>query len=406
MLGPTSFSEEFPPSSAARRSRFGLFIACCLVMVLAACEDPSNVGLGLIGEGQGGQPVIRQADPSSFENAPLVRPGGSQPRILAGRVIDPLTGTIAADGYFDLSSGADSDFRDAEVTSASLRLRPTYVYGDTTETVTFAVRPLLEEFNTGISLPSDTTFSTDAAISEFSFLPNDTLVIVPMPQTWVDANDPVLRSDEFSDEFHGFLLEQVSGNAVIGFAGDSQLRAFAEADSAVYPVTKAYAAIRRTADPNLPPNRLLYQAGTGPIARFEMGADTLNAAAINQARFVFQTDTLALSQKPAGFRRPVIATLDLYATVEDGRLVVLDRAELDDQGRFIFDGTAIALELQRVLLGAREIDHFEIRIPVGSGTFGGSNISPVQGSIDAQIFYDSNEPDKAPAGYLTITPID
>ena len=364
------------------------------------------MGLGLIGEGQGGQPVIRQADPALFENAQLTRPGGSQPRILAGRVVDPLTGTIESDGYFDVSSGANSDFRDSEVSSASLRLRPTYVYGDTTETVTFALKPVLEEFSTGTSLPVDTTFSTGEIIEEFSFLPTDTLVVVPMPQSWVGSNDAVLRSDEFSDEFHGFLLEQVSGNAVVGFAGDSQLRAFAESDSAVYPVTKAYAALRRTTDPDLPPDRLLYQAGVGPIARFELGADTLNAAAINQARFVFESDTLALSQKPVGFRRPVIATLDLYAVVEDGREVILDRAELDDQGRFIFDGTSIALELQRVLLGTREIDYFEIRIPVGAGTFGDPNVARVQASIDAQIFYETDAEEKSPSGFLTITPID
>lgn len=364
------------------------------------------MGLGLIGEGQGGQPVIRQIDPAHFENTPLTRPGGSQSRILAGRVIDPLTGTVEADGYFDLSSGASSDFRDAEVTSASLRLRPTYVYGDTTETITFAIRPVLDEFSTGTALPSDTTLSTGAVINEFSFLPTDTLIVVPMPLAWIQANDAVLRSEEFSDDFHGFLLEQLSGNAVIGFAGDSQLRAFAEADSAVYPVTKAYAAVRRTADPNLSPDRLLYQAGVGPIAQFELGADTINAAAINQARLVFQTDTLALSQKPAGFQRPVITTLDLYATLDDGRVVILDRAEIDDEGRFVFDAANIALELQRVLLGTREIEHFEIRVPVGGGTFGETNVATVQASIDAQIFYDSNAAEKAPAGYLTITPID
>lgn len=376
------------------------------MMIISACEDPSNVGIGLIGEEQGGQPSLQSISPSDFQNDGIVRPGGSQPRVLTGRVMDPLAGTIEAEGYFDLSSAASSDFREAVVSSATLRLRPAYVYGDTTEQITFALRPVVDEFSTGTGLPADTTFSTGAVIREFTFTPTDTLVIVPMPAEWVESNDAVLRSEAFATEFHGFRLEHVSGNAVMGFAGDSQLRAFADADSAIFPVSRAYAAVRRVDDSNIPAERLFFQAGAGPMATFTLDTDSINVAAINQAKLVFQADTLALNQTPAGFVRPVVTTLDLYAAVEDDRYVLVDRTELDDEGRFIFDGTSVALELQRVLLGTREIERFEIRLPVGQGTFGETNIAAVQGSINALLFFDSGAPDKAPQAYLTVTPFD
>ncbi len=388
------------------KRRIGLAAALCMLMIFAACDDPSNVGIGLIGDEQGGVPAIRNVDPFDFANTPLTRPGGSQPRVLAGRVVDPLAGTIEAEGYFDLSTTASSSFRDKMVTSASLRLTPTYAYGDTTQEVTFAIRPIESEFTTPSLLPPDTTYPTGAVIREFSFIPTDSLVVIPMPQSWVQSNDAVLRSTEFASSFHGFRLEQVSGASVVGFAGQSQLRAFAESDSAIYPVTRAYSAIRRTSNVDIPAERVFYQAGVGPIASFELDAETVDASAINQAKLVFQSDTLTLSQKPVGFIRPVITTLDLYGAIGDDRYLLLDRTTIDEKGRFIFDGPTIGQELQRVLLGTRTIDHYELRLPVGSGAFGDATVSSVQGSISVQLFYDVNVPEKAPQGFLTITPLD
>lgn len=382
-------------------------------MMLSACEDSSNVGIGLIGDEQSGVPTIRHVDPADFQNAPLKRSGGSQPRIVAGRVPDPLTGTIEAEGYFDLATAASSSFREEVVSSASLRLHPTYTYGDTTKQVTFAIRQIENEFTTPAVPPADTTYPTGPIIREFSFLPTDSLVVIPLPQSWVETNDALLRSTTFTSDFHGFRLEQVAGDAVIGFAGDSQLRAFAESDSAVYPVSRAYSAMRRSSEPDVPPGRVLYQAGVGPVASFELDAEVLEAAAINQAKVVFHTDTLTLSQKPAGFVRPVITTLDLYAVLDDDGLLLLERSQLDDKGRFVYDGSSIAItrtslgvELQRALLGTRSIDHFELRLPASSGSFGGTNVSSVQGSIDVQLFYDADAPEKAPQGVLTVTPLD
>lgn len=378
-----------------------------MALVLAACEDPSNVGIGLVGEDQGGQPDVRVLDLAEFQNAPLERPAGSLPRVLAGRVDDPLIGTIESEGYFDLTSTASSRFRENEVQSATMYLRPTYLYGDTTARATFALRQINEMWPAS-SLPPDTVLSAGDVIREFEFIPTDTLVLVSMPESWVAENDDLIRSGSFVNDFHGFRLEQVSGNTVVGFAGETHLRAFTEADSAVFPVVRSYSAVRQTMSSNLPPDRLLYQAGSGPLTsmQFDLDSEALLNAAINKVALTFQTDTLTLSQKPAHFRRPVITSLDLYGILDDDRLALIDRAELDSEGRFIFDGVSLAGELQRILLGTRSFDHFELRLPVGQGSFGETGLGIVQGSIDVQLFYDTNSIEYAPAGFVTVTPID
>lgn len=380
----------------------------CGALLFTACEDASNVGIGLVDEDQGGQPDVRSIDLAEFQSAPLSRPAGSLPRVLSGLVDDPLIGTIESEGYFDLASTSGSAFRSNEVQTAALHLRPTYTYGDTSAGVVFAIRQIDEDWESS-GLPPDTTISTGAVIREFEFTPSDSLVIIDLPESWVMENDEALRSTEFGQDFHGFRLEHVSGNAVVGFAGESHLLAFTESDSAVFPVSRTYSAARRIEDGNIPPERLLYQAASGPITSFEvdMSTDALTNAAINQVSLAFQADTVTLeSQKPAGFHRPIIRNLDLYGILDDDRLVLIDRAELDSEGQFVFESTSLADEFQRQLLGTRSYDHFELRLPVGQGSFGDTGVSVVQGSIDVQLFYDTSATENAPTGTLTVTPLD
>lgn len=392
--------------SASRLSGKALLFCLSAVLLFAACEDPSNVGIGLIDQDEGGLPDVRTVDPTDFHNAPLPRATGSAPRVLAGRVEDPLVGTMQAEGYIDLSSTAGSSFRANDVESASLQLSPTYVYGDTTAPVTFAVRQITETWQSS-ALPADTSFAVGSVIREFEFTPTDSLVVVPLPQNWISENDDVLRSENFAEEFHGFRFEQVSGNAVVGFAGQSQLRAFNSADSAVFPVNRAYSAARRLSETNLP-ERLLYQASAGPTVAFQLRLDqeAISDAAINYARLVFYTDSLTLSNTPSGFHRPVITTLDLYGVDEDEGLVLIGRADLDAEGRFIFEGSGLARELQAVLLGTQAFNRFELRLPIGQGAFGETTLSAVLGSINVQLFYDMSSAERAPAGFFTVTPLD
>lgn len=399
--------------SPSRLAGPGVLFCLSAFLLFTACEDPSNVGIGLVDQDEGGLPDVRTVDPTAFENAPLPRATGSAVRVLAGRVEDPIVGTMEAEGYVDLSSSATSSFRENDIESASLRLNPTYVYGDTTALVTFAVRQITETWPSS-ALPTDTSLAVGSVILEFDFMPTDSLVIVSLPQDWISENDGVLRSEDFGDEFHGFRFEHISGNAVVGFAGESQLRAFTSADSADFSVNRAYSAARRLSETDFP-ERLLYQVSAGPIVTFQLNLadDTLSNAAINHARLVFYTDSLTLSNTPNGFHRPVISTLDLYGIEEDGSFRPIERANLDADGRFIFEGRdpfpgsrGIAVELQAAQLGTRTYDRFELRLPLEQGAFGDPRLPPDLSSINVQLFYDENSGERAPAGFFTVTPLD
>lgn len=383
-----------------------LCLAALVIGVFSACEDPSNVGIGLVDEEEGGLPEVRNVDLMAFRSASLPRANGSAPRVITGQVEDPLIGTTIAEGYVDLSSSASAAFRANEVESANLRLVPTYVYGDTIATVRLAIRQITEEWRS-TNLPADTTFGVGEIVAEFELTPTDSLVVIPLPESWVSENESALRSEDFADLFHGFRFEQVAGNAVVGFGGGSQMRAFTESDSAVFPINRAYSAARRLSEA-APPERLLYQASAGPMLAFEVNLDqdAVRNAAINQARLVFYTDQAALESTPTHFVRPLVTTLDLYGILEDDRLVLIDRADIDEQGRFIFEGSGLASEMQAVLLGTRAFDRFELRLPVGQATFGESALSAVLGSASVQLFYEISAEERSPMGFFTVTPLD
>lgn len=376
-------------------------------LTLTACEDPSNVGLGLVGE-QGGRPVAAEEAITDFRAETLGRPSNVLVRVLAGVVDDPLLGTITAEGYVDFVPVSSSDFRAGTVQSAELRLLPTYVYGDTTAEVTLAVRPVSAEWDDE-GLPIDTTISVGGVIREFTFRPTDSLVVVPMPDTWVTSNDELLRSADFAEDFHGFRLDHISGNAVMGFGPTSTvLRARTEDDSASFPIAQAYAALRKQ-EAALPPNRLLVQAGVGPQARFNFElADDIEASAVNRVALTFSTDTVTVDQNTLpGFVRPMIRTLDLYGVSSEEALVLLARASRDDRGRFVFRSDLLAREIQRTLLEDHTFDHFEIRIPAPATTPDDqSELALLTASISAVLFHDTGAAENAPVAYLTLTPID
>lgn len=382
-------------------------LAAFALLYLTACEDPSNVGLGLVGE-QGGEPITTQEAISNLRPDSLERPASVPPRVLTGIVDDPLIGTIAAEGYVDFTPVSSSDFRGGTIQSAELRLLPTYLYGDTTQEITLAIRPVSEEWSP-TDLPVDTTFEVGALIREFTFQPTDSIVVVSMPATWVSSNDELLRSENFAEDFHGFRIDHVGGNAVVGFGPNSTvLRSFTEEDSASYPIGKAYSALSK--DEAAPPNnRVLVQAGIGPEAKFnfELEEDD-QVGAINRIALAFRADTLTLEQNlPVGFVRPSIRTLDLYGITAEGALVLLARGNLGDDGRFVFQSDVLAREIQSTLLGDRIYESFELRIPAPVTVSDEQTVTErLSASISAVLLYGTGTGDEAPTAYLTITPID
>jgi len=66
--------------------------SCCVLLLLLAtgCDDPSAVGIGLIGEE--GLPVTVRLPADSVLTASQKDRTGNTARVLAGRVADPLVG--------------------------------------------------------------------------------------------------------------------------------------------------------------------------------------------------------------------------------------------------------------------------------------------------------------------------
>jgi hypothetical protein len=247
-------------------------------------------------------------------------------------------------------------------------------------------------------------------LTEFTFHPSDTLVIVPLPEDWVAANDALLRSTTFSADFHGFQIEPLEGNAVIGFRfGESTIRARTAADSASFGSSLVYLAARRQGELLLPQNRILLQASAGPAAAFSftIEAEDLPPSAINRAVIAFTADTLALAENlPPSFVRPRITALDLFGVNEAGGITFLARSELRED-RFVFDSPFLATVLQDVQFGERTFVHYELRVPVPiSVTDTSSPLRLLSSSVNVLLLFDSDAGAEAPAGSLTITSLD
>ncbi len=388
----------------------------CMGALLAACDDPANVGGDLLGAA-GGEPV-NTVEPLSFlRAAELKQPAASPPRVLTGMVQDPVLGQYEVQGYFDITAVTSDDFQAGTVEAVELRLRRTYVYGDSTSELRAVLRDIGEDWDAD-DVPTGTSFATGPIITEFTFLATDTLVVVPLPDSWVSEHDPILRDPDVGNLFHGFRIDPVEGNAVIGFGPvGSVLFASTGADSVFYPVSKAYPFVERSASAGIPEDRFLMQAGIGPNPEFSLSvySDSGNypstppeEVSINRATFTLWVDTLTFRQNtPVHFERPLLRTLDLYRRVSgDSTYALTSRSTIDDRGRFVFGGPALARTIEENIT---EDIVFEIRMPdPGMSTTLPSDQASYyyyHSSLNPMLFYDADAGNQAPAGFITLTPI-
>lgn len=369
----------------------GLFL-----LFLTACEDPSNVGIGLVGE-QGGEPVSVVVPASSFENQTYDDETGGSARVIAGIVNDPALGSISAKGYIDFSipAGVPSGFRDDPVTRAELRLVNNYVYGDTNATVTLRLFEMPAEWDDE-DAPADTSYTIGPQIHEFSFAATDSLVVVRLPAEWVTAKDTTLRSAAFNTSFHGFHLAPVSENAVIGFNGVSSVfRVVAGTDSVAYTLTKSASTFDRSGEPQVPDNMLLVQDGLGPAAsiRFDFESAGVLNSAINRTMFRLKADTTILAPlTPPGFYRPNLRLLELFAVTDTGQEILLGNPfELAENGVFEMSGNTLTSLVQRVLLGKSTVTSFLLRPPANRNT------------LDPVFLTSLSDTTNAPEVVLTVT---
>jgi hypothetical protein len=393
---------------------FGRFFSYLLISLglftLAACDDPTSVGRGLI-EQTGEQIAVVEIDPEStsrIDSLSLLT-GSSNTgsnnrdrlrRVLTGRVVAPKFGEASATGYVDFAVAGASVPDTVEVLGISLQLPLAYRYGDTTRALPLQLRNMPDDWDAQ-DATADTTLEAGALVDEYEIDPAGSSISVPLPDDWVSDRIDALRDTTFGNAFNGFqIAPQLSSNTVIGFRSavgpgvtSSRLRVATSTDTMTYPLAKTLTTLARSSDPASPANRLVIQNGVGPQVGldfdFEEGRQTnavvedtsdvlqLTGHVPNRAELVLHADT-SLAKPSPGFVRPELDALALYATLGDGSEAVLvsNAARDDDSGRYVLSTGSLRSSLKRVLQEEATITGFRVS-PGFTGRFGGNPVKPV-----------------------------
>ena len=300
---------------------------------LSACQDPSTVGTGLIDEDVP-NPNVRVLAATSIDSTRFTPPtagftvtsdGVPQSRVLIGEVRDALYGDAAARAYVDARSpNLPSGFAERPVTSVALELRRSYVYGDTTASVPLELRQVSTTWNAA-GLPADTTLPTGDLLATASLSAADTLVVLPLPEAWVQANGAVFARDApaFLNDFEGFEVRTpgVEGRgAVLGFdvvSPRSRIRVTTSRDTVSFPISELLTSLRLGPPGLAPMGRRLLRGGTGVGVRFAFDYSAVLRLPLSQAVFRLPLDrSLAGTEGP--FKRPIAASPALFVLPETG----------------------------------------------------------------------------------------
>lgn len=358
--------------------------ALALLLLLSACEDPSNVGLGLIGE-SGGEPELISLPVEDLlpTDAPehmggVVAHVGTNPtpRFLAGTVDDPLLGFIEAMGYvdFQLVGGISEGFRAGPVSSATLIFTPDYVYGDTTSVVSLQVSEVTDAWDAGS--PVDTTIAPARVLAAVTVPPTIGTLEIPLPDEWVQENDALLRSTTFTADMQGFEVRSTAGNAVLGFGTTSaRFQVVSAGDTVRYTMQRALTTTR--SQPVASTNPFVMQDGLA-TARVLVLPDTVSAigpAGVNGALIRLPIDTLAIhQQKPPGFVRPMLEQVWMTGRVRgnDGEMsnAFVVSATLSG-GVLLWPNRSIPEGFFQDMLAGREV---ELRVAPANSSF---TINPI-----------------------------
>lgn len=390
-----------------------VLVALTVGVAAAGCEDPSNVGLGLIGE-SGGDPVRMHLP--SFERPYDYEPSltsnvrtslgysAGAVRVLAGTVNDPLFGTIAAKGYIDvtLSSSQSSDYRNGTITSVQLELQPNYVYGDSVATTSVVISEMQEAWPS-TAMTSDTTLPAGVEITRVDFsYANDTSLVVDFPEEWFSSRSAVLLSANILDEFHGFELSTTDPAAVVGFDATSGIvHIVTTTGTADLVISKIFTHLDRSGDGNIPDGRAAIQDGIGQNLSFsfDFQADSIQGAGISRAVIELTVDQASMDDVPENFYRPAPTQYDFLGVREDGSVALLRSAVLgaDNTIRFVSSSAAagestIVRIIQQAAAGNTEFTEYRTRI------------GEVQAAINSVLVFAPGSDQRAPHAIVTATP--
>ncbi len=366
-----------------------------LVLFLTACEDPTSVGLDLVGD-DSGEPITKRFDLTSFQEASDNGIVDNTGQVLAGMVNDPTMGSLSVEGYFDVRTNTDrtSDYRDGTIEKALLNLETSYMYGDTLEQITFGLHEVLSEFS-ALNTTTDSIPEIGPEILQFTMLPTDSIVTVELPEGWITAHDVSLREEDFDDLYHGFKLTPIAGNAVVGFHNaitrQTAIKGIVGTDTVSYTADKRVTFSTRTVDATTLPERILFQRGVGPKIRLNFDLASLQDVSLNRValRVPFDTDAF---DTPSNFFRPEIENLSLYGVLSDSTTELLAISQNNEEGFYDFVSETFHSVVQQFILGFEPYEAYEIRFPVTSNN-----------SIDALILYDQTSVVETPGIFFTYT---
>lgn len=385
-----------------------LFAVLGFTLTLTACQDPSGVGLELIGE-EGTDPnvVIVAADEVRAQEQRDVTGGfatssPAQRTLLVGEVMDMLAGNTRAEGYFDFipTTSVPEGFLDSPILGAELRLVRSYVYGDSMSTLPLVFYQIDETWSPA-DAPADTTFEVGAQLGAVTFPASDTLLTFDLPSNWISEFDTTIRSDSVISAIEGFqvrLSEGTMPNVVVGFEGpSSRLRLRTAQDTVDFPIAEIFSRIEREDPVSTPDGIRLLRDGSGEALAFTFPVDTLGTRAVASAALKLTIDTDVLDTGD-GFTRPLPETLALYLRDQDDNRLLVTTAERGDTNQFIFTSSALTSLLQREVLGEAFVTQFEVGYLASPSTI---NVLPIIVGPEPA----PGDPDQRPRFALTLVPI-
>ncbi len=374
-------------------SRFLSLIVAATMLI--GCDDPSNLGVDLVDTSTGTPEVVRIST-SGVTTARTRDITGNARRSLIGRVVDPVAGTLAASAGLDFASPVtlSDNFKAGPVTDAELRLVRTYRYGDTTSTLDINLRSIDVEWIASGS-DSKTEIPFGALITTTSLSPQDSLVRVPLPPAWIEANDALLRSANFITDFQGFYVEAAGGNVIVGFSSQtSSMRVVSGADTVDFVVSRNLTRVVRSSPAVPPPGLSLMQDGVGEglEVAFDYEESAARGAVLSRAVLRVALDSVS-APPPVHFVRPRPSQVDLAGVTTDSLVFTL--AVSTQQGDFlIFDSTILRGALQDLLLGRSVFERFVIT--------GHADIAPVANTVDVLLLENGTSGTRLPEINLTV----
>jgi hypothetical protein len=350
-------------------------VAVCFISI-SACDDPSSIGLELV-DPQSGATEVRAVGSTLAESSGIADiTGGTTTegafRSLFGKVNDPVAGSFFMIGYVDFisSTNVTSAFRAAPVTFADLEFNIDYVYGDTTQPLTFNLYEVDQAWNSS-DVRSDTFLVAQTLVTTATLMPASKTIHVPLPQSWVNQHDTALRSTTFVDDFHGFALQATQGDAVLGvhYSGSSIRASSVPGDTVNFSMSKVLSASSfRDDTANTEFITLRDGAAETLSVKFPLEPSEFGEVAIHRTIIRLNSADVSGLYGPQ-FKRPGVIRVGLRAVAVDNqtRLNVVT-ADVNFDGSLSFDSATLTNILQSENLGDSGLDRFELYFPRESST--------------------------------------